>query len=157
MSRCPGLVLVVAVAVAAALAGCTGSAQQAAPAPSPTVAPSLVPAAITIEATGDQDEAIRFEPSSFEINSGDIVRLVDVSDTLHDFTIDASGKVPLNPDSTILGSPSDLVKIEVDLVNTTAQAAIDLPPGTYAFYCSVDLGNGAGHANNGMVGTITVR
>jgi len=36
------------------------------------------------------------------------------------------------------------------------QAPINLPPGTYQFYCSISLGNGAGHAVNGMVGTITI-
>lgn len=158
MLRRPGLALVVAVGVGVAIAGCTGSAQSAGPAPSPTAAavPSLAPAAVTIEALGGDEPPLAFSPSAFEIDSGDIVRLVDVGVTLHDLTIDASGKVPLKTDGTILGSPSDRVKIEVDLVNTTAQAAIDLPPGTYEFHCSVHLGDGAGHANNGMVGTITV-
>ena len=44
------------------------------------------------------------------------------------------------------------LQIHVDLLNKTNQAAINVPPGTYKFYCSINLGLGAGHAANGMVG-----
>ena len=130
------------------LAGCSGAA-------APTAQPSQAPAAMTIKAgaPGDGDTAslLRFSPSTFEIKSGDVVQLVDNGDTLHDLTIDTSGSVPAKP-----GDQHVAVRISVDLANKTNQAAINLPPGTYQFYCSIDLGNGAGHATNGMVGTLTV-
>jgi plastocyanin len=132
----------------AILAGCSGSA-------APSAQPSLAPAAVTIKAgaPGDGDTAslLRFSPSTFEIKSGDVVQIVDNGDTLHDLTIDTSGAVPAT-----LGDQNVAVRIAVDLANKTNQAAISLPPGTYKFYCSIDLGNGAGHATNGMVGTLTV-
>ena len=94
----------------------------------------------------------RSRPRQTAIRSGDIVRIVNVGDTLHDLTIDVGGGVPIKP-----GDQGIAVQIKVDLVNTTSQAPIDLAPGTYQFYCSVALGNGAGHATQGMVGTITVQ
>jgi plastocyanin len=139
MRRGAGLAIILAVA-----AGCSRDA-------APTAAPTLAPAAITIEARGGQTEPVRFSPPTFEINAGDIVRVVDAGDTEHDLTIDVGGGVP---ESTAQQDVS--VQIHVDLLSTTNQAAINLPPGTYRFYCSIDLGRNIGHAKNGMVGTITV-
>jgi hypothetical protein len=54
---------------------------------------------------------------------------------------------------------SDKLVIAVNLVDTAAQATINLAPGTYTFYCSIDFGSGAGHTSlsgTGMVGTLTV-
>jgi plastocyanin len=136
--------------IVAVLAGCSGTA-------APTASPTLAPAAITIEAQGPgapSDPAaipVGFMPSTFEIQAGDIVRLVDAGDTEHDLTIDVGGGVP-----TTTAEQKVAVQIHVDLLNKTNQAAIDLPPGTYRFYCSIDLGRAVGHAKNGMVGTVTV-
>src|SRR6185369_4449627 len=135
----------IAFILAMILAGCSGAA-------APAAQPSPPPAAISIKAgaPGDGDTAalLRFSPSKFEIQSGDVVQVVDNGDTLHDLTIDASGAVPAKP-----GDQHVAVRISVDLANKTNGSAINLPPGTYQFYCSIDLGNGAGHATNGMVGT----
>lgn len=149
----------VAVLVVAAVAGCSSPGATTANLSPTPVAPSLAPAAVTIEAagSGSTDESLgplRFEPASIEINFGDIVQLVGVSDVLHNLTIDASGAIP-----TSVASRSDRLVISVDLVNTSSQAAIDLPPGTYRFYCSIDFGSGGGHTSlsgTGMVGTIVV-
>lgn len=152
-------VTILAVAI---VIGCSGQTPSQAPADasssasasstaSATTATSFPPAAVTIDAHGE-DETPAFTPATIDISSGDIVRIVDVGDTLHDFTIDVDGKVPTKPEEQHIA-----LQIKVDLLNTTNQAPVDLPAGTYQFYCSVSLGNGAGHAINGMVGTITVR
>ena len=128
---------------AIAVAGCSGPA-------APTATPTLAPAAVSIDAHGE-DGGVSFSPATIEIKAEDIVRLVDVGDTLHDLTIDVDGTVPSKPPDQHIA-----VQIPVDLLNKTNQAAINLPPGTYKFYCSIGLGTGAGHAANGMTGTITI-
>jgi len=138
-----------------ALAACSGSTAASAPpsavpSAAPTAAPSFGPAAVTVEAHGETPTSF-FSPKQIDIKAGESLRVVDVGDTEHDFTIDVGGKVP-----TTKADQHIALQIPVDLVNTTNQAPINLPPGTYMFYCSVSLGNGAGHALNGMVGTITI-
>ena len=142
-------IIVIGLVAIALMTGCSG--QQAGPTPAATAEPTLAPAAVTVEAHGETG-GTTFSPATIEIASGAIVRVVDVGDTNHDLTIDVGGKVPTKP-----ADQHFAVQIKVDLAKTTNQAAITLPPGTYSFYCSVALGSGAGHAVNGMVGTITVR
>ena len=150
------ILMSVTILAAGTLIGCSGQTPSQARADasstaSATTATSFPPAAVTIDAHGE-DETPAFTPATIDIGSGDIVRVVDVGDTLHDFTIDIDGKVPTKPEEQHIA-----LQIKVDLLNTINQAPVDLPAGTYQFYCSVALGNGAGHAVNGMVGTITVR
>jgi plastocyanin len=145
--------LILFAAAAAALAGCsTAAPSNATPSATPvsTAVPSFGPAAVTIEAHGETPTSF-FTPKQVVITAGDVLRLVDVGDTEHDFTIDVGGAVPTKPSDQHIA-----FQIHVDLLNRTNQAAINLPPGTYQFYCSISLGNVAGHAVNGMVGTITV-
>jgi plastocyanin len=138
-----------------ALAACSGSTGGSVPpsvvaSAAPTAAASFGPAAAVVEAHGETPTSF-FSPKTIDIKAGESVRVVDVGDTEHDFTIDVGGKVPTKPADQHIA-----VQIKVDLLSTTNQAPINLPPGTYMFYCSVSLGNGAGHAVNGMVGTITI-
>jgi plastocyanin len=93
----------------------------------------------------------KFSPAKIEVKAGDIVRLVDAGRVLHDLTIDVGGTVPSTPADQHVA-----VQIPVDLLNKTNQAAINLPPGTYKFYCSIDLGTPSSHAADGMIGTITI-
>jgi plastocyanin len=137
----------------ALVAGCSSaSAPSAAPSSASvvTLAASLPPAAVSIDAHGETPRSF-FMPDKIDIKAGEMLRLVDVGDTLHDFTIDVGGAVPTKPADQHLA-----FQIKVDLLNTTKQEPVNLPPGTYQFYCSINLGNGSGHALNGMVGTITV-
>ena len=150
------ILITVAILAFSSLIGCSGQTPSrpgadASPPASATAATSFPSAALTIDAHGENEDPA-FTPATADISSGDIVRLVDVGDTLHDFTIDVGGKVPTKPEEQHIA-----LQIKVDLVNKTNQAPVDLPAGTYQFYCSVALGNGAGHAINGMVGTLTVR
>ena len=143
-----------------AVAGCGSAGGPTGSAIGGSAAPSLGPAAVTVQAAGGGSTnqslgRLRFEPASIEIKSGEILRLVNASDVEHNLTIDASGAIPNS-----VASKSDRLVISVDLVNTTSQAVIDLPPGTYRFYCSIDFGAGAAHTSvegTGMVGTIVVR
>jgi plastocyanin len=146
----------------ALLAACGGS-RGADPAASlaaatPSAAPaSLAPAALTIQATdgGITGGPPQFVPTSISIKSGDILRVTDTGTSEHNLTIDATGLIP-----TSGAARQDSILISVNLLSTSAQAPINLPPGTYRFYCSIDFGNGAGHTSlqgTGMVGTLTVR
>lgn len=146
----------VAAALAAAMLATAACSSASAPTvlPSATVsataAASFGPAAVTIEAYGE-DPSSFFSPKEVDVKAGDVLEVDDVGDTEHDFTIDVGGVVPTRPADQHIA-----LQIHVDLVNRTNQAPINLPPGTYKFYCSIGLGNGSGHAVNGMVGTITV-
>ncbi len=144
---------VVLVSVAAGCSAATGPRRPSASpgaAPAATLAASLPPAAATIEAYGEDPQSY-FAPAKVDVTAGDVLRVVDAGDTLHDFTVDVGGTVPTTRQEQHIA-----FQIKVDLVTRTAQSAITLPPGTYRFYCSVGLGDGSGHAINGMVGTITV-
>lgn len=142
------------------LAACSASGSPATtpptPIPSPTVTPSLGPADLTIQATdgGISGGPPVFMPDKIEIKSGGVLRLDDTGTTQHNLTIDTSGLIP-----TSGASRKDAVLISVDLVTTSAEGTINLPPGTYRFYCSIDFGTGAGHTSvqgTGMVGTLVV-
>ena len=130
----------------------TGSSTAATAAPATASAPPLGPADVTIKAA-DGDLPF-FLPATIEIKSGGVLRLDDIGTSQHNLTIDTTGLIP-----TSKASRSDRLLIAVDLVNTAAEAKIDLPPGVYRFYCSIDFGIGAGHTSlkgTGMVGTLTV-
>ena len=160
-SRSPGFALMAVVA----LVGCTSAAGPAvtvAPTvtptvrPTPTARPSLGPADVTIDASdgGMTGELPTFIPDAIEIKSGGVLRVDDTGTSEHNLTIDVTGLIP-----TSGAARSDKVLIPVDLLNKSAEAVINLPPGTYRFYCSIDFGTGAGHTSlqgTGMVGTLVV-
>ena len=130
----------------------TGSSTAATAAPATASAPPLGPADVTVQAA-DGDLPF-FLPATIDIKSGGVLRLDDIGTSQHNLTIDTTGLIP-----TSKASRSDRLLIAVDLVNTSAEAKIDLPPGVYRFYCSIDFGIGAGHTSlkgTGMVGTLTV-
>jgi plastocyanin len=149
-SRGAGALAVVALAFVAACSSTSAPTVSPSTTATASAAPSFGPANVTIEAHGE-DPTSFFSPKQVDVKAGDVLRLVDVGDTEHDFTIDVGGAVPTKPSGQHIA-----LQIHVDLLNKTNQAAINLPPGTYRFYCSINLGNGSGHAVNGMVGTITV-
>jgi plastocyanin len=67
-------------------------------------------------------------------------------------TIDFDNKQPLQHDVAVADS-SGKVLGQTDLVSSgTANATVDLQPGTYTFYCTVP-----GHREAGMQGTLTVK
>jgi plastocyanin len=67
-------------------------------------------------------------------------------------TIDFDNKQPLQHDVAVADS-SGKVLGQTDLVSSgTANASVDLQPGTYTFYCTVP-----GHREAGMQGMLTVK
>jgi len=67
-------------------------------------------------------------------------------------TIDFNNQQSLQHDVVVADSNGDVVG-QTDLVSSgTANASVDLQPGTYIFYCSVP-----GHREAGMEGTLTVK
>jgi Plastocyanin len=149
---------IVSVLVLAACSAASGPAPTASPAAAatPTLSPSLAPADQTIFANdgGITGAPPKFLPEKVEIKSGGVLRLDDTGTSEHNLTIDTSGLIP-----TSGASRKDAILISVDLVNTSAEGTINLPPGTYRFYCSIDFASGAGHTSlqgTGMVGTLVV-
>jgi plastocyanin len=150
-----------ALAALVSLVGCTSAAGPAATVapidtPTPTAVALLGPADLTIEATdgGISGAPPRFMPDTIEIKSGGVLRVDDTGTSEHNLTIDVTGLIP-----TSGSARSDKVLIPVDLLNRSAEATINLPPGTYRFYCSIDFGTGSGHTSlqgTGMVGTLVV-
>jgi plastocyanin len=87
-------------------------------------------AAITVmEGLGN---TFTFSPSTITVKQGDTVKLDNVSDTPHTFTVTGQS-----------------IDVETQ-PGKTAQVTIDLPPGTYPFVCRF-------HGSMGMTGTLVVR
>lgn len=153
------IALLATIALAACSAGGGPAAPTSAPAtatPAPSVGASLAPADVTIEATdgGITGAPPKFMPATIEIKSGGVLRVDDTGTSEHNLTIDTSGAIP-----TSGASRKDAVLISVNLVDTSAEGTINLPAGTYRFYCSIDFGTLAGHTSvqgTGMVGTLVV-
>jgi plastocyanin len=73
-----------------------------------------------------------FSPSTVKVNEGQTIRLENVSDDAHTFTV--------------IGQSIDVET----LPGKTSRVAIDLPPGTYRFVCRF-------HRSMGMKGLLLVR
>ena len=87
-------------------------------------------AAITVmEGLGN---TFTFSPSTITVKQGDTIKLDNVSDTPHTFTVTGQS-----------------IDVETQ-PGKTAQVTIDLPPGTYPFVCRF-------HESMGMTGTLAVR
>ena len=87
-------------------------------------------AAITVmEGLGN---TFTFSPSTITVKQGDTVKLDNVSDTPHTFTV-----------------TGESIDVETQ-PGKTAKVTIDLPPGTYPFVCRF-------HGSMGMTGTLVVR
>jgi uncharacterized cupredoxin-like copper-binding protein len=122
-----------------------GDGSAATPAASPAASPAATPASEPAAATGGDGATeveikavdLEFEPSEFSIAANTDVTVTITNDGVleHDFAVDD------------LGVASDAI-MSGDSTTVTINAA----PGTYEFHCTVP-----GHAQAGMVGTITVQ
>ncbi len=67
-------------------------------------------------------------------------------------TIDFTNRSPLDHNVTVANAQGKVVGSTPTFTGGTRTLTLDLPPGTYTFYCSVP-----GHEMAGMKGTLTVR
>ena len=91
----------------------------------------------TVQISADPSGALKFEQT-------------DVSATAGSITIDFTNMSSLSHDVRIEGNGASGGTDEITDSSTTA--TVDLEPGTYTFFCSVD-----GHRAAGMEGTLTVK
>lgn len=118
---------------AALIAVKLGGTPQEQPASTGTPAAEASPAAGG-DGASIQTLDIRFEPKELTVAAGTTITVTNNGVLQHDFVVDNQN-------------------VQTPLLNggETAQVTIDLPAGTYPFHCSVP-----GHAEAGMVGTLTV-
>jgi plastocyanin len=138
-------VLVVGALAVVGLAACGSSSNDnsttsAAAAPATTAAAGGGGgAASTVDISTPGGSTLAYDQKSVSAKAGSVTINFDNNEALqHDVAVaDSSGKV--------LGQ-TDLVS------SSTANATVDLQPGTYTFYCTVP-----GHKEAGMEGTLTVK
>ena len=100
-----------------------------APSPSTSVPPSNTGTKTVVEGPGN---SFAFMPSTITVKQGASLKLDNVSDTAHTFTV--------------TGQSIDVVTQP----GQTSQVMIDLPPGSYPFICRF-------HQSLGMTGTLMVK
>ena len=91
----------------------------------------------TVEISADPSGALKYEQT-------------DVSATAGSITIDFTNMSSLPHDVTIEGNGASGATDQI--TDSTTSTTVDLEPGTYTFFCSVD-----GHRAAGMEGTLTVK
>ena len=92
----------------------------------------------TLQVSADPSGALKFEQTSLEASAGMVtIDFTNDSSLPHNVTLDGPGVEDEGTD-TITGS--------------STSTTLDLQPGTYTFYCSVD-----GHRAGGMEGKLVVK
>jgi plastocyanin len=92
----------------------------------------------TVQISADPNGALKFEQTSAEATAGSVtIEFTNDSSLSHDVKIEGNGVSGEGTDQVTGGSTS---------------ATVDLQPGTYTFYCSVD-----GHRAAGMEGSLVVK
>jgi len=138
-------VLIVAALAVVGLAACGGSSNDNSTTAASTPA-STTPAGggaagggSTVDISTPSGSDLAFDQKSVSAKAGNV-------------TVDFDNKQPLQHDVAVADS-SGKVLGQTDLVSSgTANATVDLQPGTYTFYCTVP-----GHREAGMQGTLTVK
>jgi plastocyanin len=100
-----------------------------APSPSTSMPPSNTVMRTVVEGPGD---SFAFMPSTITVKQGATLKLDNVSDTAHTFTVTGQS-----------------IDVETQ-PGQTSQVTIDLPPGSYPFICRF-------HQSLGMTGTLVVK
>jgi plastocyanin len=121
------------------LAACGGGNEAATTSSAATTAPSGGGGGgSTVKIAADPSGALKFDTTSLEATAGKVtIDFTNDSSLSHDVKIEGNGVSGEGTDQVTGGSTS---------------AAVDLQPGTYTFYCSVD-----GHRAAGMEGTLVVK
>lgn len=128
------LVLVLA-ALVLALSACGGGSSSSSTTPA-TTGGGGGGGGSTVEISADPSGALKYEQT-------------DVSATAGSITIDFTNMSSLPHDVTIEGNGASGATDQI--TDSTTSTTVDLDPGTYTFFCSVD-----GHRAAGMEGTLTV-
>jgi plastocyanin len=128
------LVLVLA-ALVLALSACGGGSSSSSTTPATTGGGSGGGGS-TVKISADPSGALKYEQT-------------DVSATAGSITIDFTNMSSLPHDVTIEGNGASGATDQI--TDSTTSTTVDLDPGTYTFFCSVD-----GHRAAGMEGTLTV-
>ena len=90
----------------------------------------------TVKISADPSGALKYEQTDVSASAGSItIDFTNMSSLPHDVTIEGNGA----------SGATD------QITNSTTSTTVDLEPGTYTFFCSVD-----GHRAAGMEGTLTV-
>ncbi|MDX6581847.1 MAG: hypothetical protein QOI10_1031 [Solirubrobacterales bacterium] len=137
-------VLVLAIVAPLALAACGSSSDSTSTAASSSTTESTTAASTTASGGGGQTVAIgeteyKLDPSDPSVKAGSVT--FDVSNdgsTVHNLTIEGNGIEEQATDDLQPGDSGDLT--------------VDLKPGKYEIYCSID-----GHKDLGMDGEVTVQ
>ena len=88
----------------------------------------------TVKISADPSGALKFEQTDVSATAGSItIDFTNMSSLPHDVMIEGSGGTD-------------------EITNSTTSTTVELEPGTYTFFCSVD-----GHRAAGMEGTLTVK
>lgn len=137
------LIGIAALALVAAACGKSASAAEGGTTttPTPTPSPSMTPSPSygmppsntgTKTVTEGPGNSFAFMPSTVTVKQGATVKLDNVSDTAHTFTVTGQG-----------------IDVETQ-PGQTSQVTIGLPPGSYPFICTF-------HQSLGMTGTLVVK
>jgi plastocyanin len=91
----------------------------------------------TVKISADPSGALKYEQTEVSATAGSItIDFTNMSSLPHDVTIEGNGA----------SGATD------QITDSTTSTTVDLEPGTYTFFCSVD-----GHRAAGMEGTLTVK
>jgi plastocyanin len=92
----------------------------------------------TLQLAADPSGALKFDQSSLSATAGSVtIDFTNDSSVSHNVTVEGNG---------VEDEATDTIK------QSSATLTLDLKPGTYTFYCSVD-----GHRAAGMEGTLVVK
>ena len=138
-----GLALALSALAAASLAACgsSGSSSSSTPSTAATTSTGTSTAGggggATISVTADPSGQLAYTATKLTAKAGND-------------TIDFQNQSPLSHNVTIADSTGNVVGA-TDTVTGSTSTTVDLKPGTYSFYCTVDS-----HEAAGMKGTLTV-
>ena len=129
------LLLVLAASVLA-LSACGGGSSSSSTTPAATGGGSGGGGGSTVKISADPSGALKFEQTDVSASAGTItIDFTNMSSLPHDVKIEGNGA----------SGGTD------QITDSSTSATVDLEPGTYTFFCSVD-----GHRAAGMEGTLTV-
>jgi plastocyanin len=99
-------------------------------------------------------KGMRFDPSDIVVNSGDLLRFVNLSGGPHNVAFDAA-TVPVAAKMALSAAmPSQMMALMGPLISapkgTYTMALSNVPAGKYSYYCTP-------HRAMGMIGSITVK